>query len=504
MLDKPFIVVEGFDPTNKRGAVHYYLAAYTFFTKARKAGADVLILDFADGGANLIENAAVVQRAIRYISGYKRGSTPIRVAGISMGGVIARYALATDHSLDVSHYLSLDAPHQGAVADSSLLAWIKKIEGMDGTAEIVALLKTKAARQMLEFNPYAGENERDSLLKAVKDAGYPDAKNIGVAFSSGSDRGISGRVNWLAVTKFVLVGDFDFVKFYMTADESISKPGSYLPLSFTSFTDARRRAQPTFIQHSSALDAGNAEWDVELSASSDRFHNEFPNELTELILHWLGYKSFPLRVSLEGDYFLQENERASWSVASVGGGSGFYEYRWAHWISCPSSDGGAGGASGASLTCDAWHDAGAAGASFAVDSLSLEGSQHGISVSATDRYARHLAPAGDTIWVTVYKRRTLDPITDAQEQDSAPLLEDNYPNPFNPSTVIRFSLPEAAMVTLRVYDMSGRLVATLADRHFEAGTHDAAFDGSSLASGMYYYTIRAADRVETRSMLLVK
>ena len=291
----------------------------------------------------------------------------------------------------------------------------------------------------------------------------------------------------------------------MSSDESIGKGGSYLPRSFTNVRGLKRKADPTFVQHSSAMDVGYAEFDVELSANADHFHNEFPEELHEPLLHWLGYKTFPLRASLKGVYLLDEKQWARWSVASVGGGPGLYEYSWAHWISCPPSGGGSSDVSGASLNCDAWHSAGSGNPWYEVDSLSVEGSPHGISVTVTDRYARDLAPARDTIWVKVDKRLSnLDRFADAHERDHDSILEDNYPNPFNPSTMIRFSLPEPGRATLSVYDMSGRLVATLADRYFEAGTHNAAFDGSSLASGTYYYTIRTADRVETRLMLLLK
>ena len=93
-LDKPFLIVEGFDPRNDKNAHWYYEQATPFFLEARRATADILILNFADATTDMFENAAVVQRAVRYISSIKTGSTPIRLGGISMGGVIARYALA--------------------------------------------------------------------------------------------------------------------------------------------------------------------------------------------------------------------------------------------------------------------------------------------------------------------------------------------------------------------------------------------------------------------------
>ncbi|MEK7671647.1 MAG: T9SS type A sorting domain-containing protein, partial [Bacteroidota bacterium] len=80
----------------------------------------------------------------------------------------------------------------------------------------------------------------------------------------------------------------------------------------------------------------------------------------------------------------------------------------------------------------------------------------------------------------------------------------NYPNPFNPSTLIRFSVPIGEKVSLKVFDMTGKEVATLADGILEAGSHSMKFDASRLASGTYFYRLTTARYTETRKMLLVK
>jgi hypothetical protein len=79
-----------------------------------------------------------------------------------------------------------------------------------------------------------------------------------------------------------------------------------------------------------------------------------------------------------------------------------------------------------------------------------------------------------------------------------------FPNPFNPSTTIRFSLPEAVKVVLNVYDVSGRQVAQLVNGLREAGQHSVTFDGSNLSSGVYMYTLKAGQNVITGKMALVK
>lgn len=83
-------------------------------------------------------------------------------------------------------------------------------------------------------------------------------------------------------------------------------------------------------------------------------------------------------------------------------------------------------------------------------------------------------------------------------------LGQNYPNPFNPTTQIPFELKEAAEVTLKVFDMTGREVATLVNGYQSAGSHSVAFDGSSLASGTYLYTLKSGDFQFSRTMVLVK
>jgi hypothetical protein len=83
-------------------------------------------------------------------------------------------------------------------------------------------------------------------------------------------------------------------------------------------------------------------------------------------------------------------------------------------------------------------------------------------------------------------------------------LEQNYPNPFNPVTTISFTLPVASQVNLAVYDVSGRLVTTLANEWRDVGYHNATFEGSGLASGIYIYRFEADNFFATGKMVLMK
>lgn len=87
----------------------------------------------------------------------------------------------------------------------------------------------------------------------------------------------------------------------------------------------------------------------------------------------------------------------------------------------------------------------------------------------------------------------------------ATALDGNYPNPFNPTTRIRYSLEQAGSVRLTVYDLLGREVAVLVDGTRASGRHEATFDAARLGSGMYLYRLMVDGReVATRRMTLLK
>lgn len=83
-------------------------------------------------------------------------------------------------------------------------------------------------------------------------------------------------------------------------------------------------------------------------------------------------------------------------------------------------------------------------------------------------------------------------------------LHQNYPNPFNPATMISFDLPAAAQTRLAVFDLSGRLVTVLVEGRLSAGRHQASFNGSNLASGIYLYKLTAGNFNSTGKMVLLK
>jgi hypothetical protein len=83
-------------------------------------------------------------------------------------------------------------------------------------------------------------------------------------------------------------------------------------------------------------------------------------------------------------------------------------------------------------------------------------------------------------------------------------LYQNYPNPFNPVTVIRYQLPVSGDVTFKIYDVLGNEVTKLVDEYKPTGSYEVAFNGEGLASGVYFYQLKASSFVQTKKMVLIR
>ena len=98
-------------------------------------------------------------------------------------------------------------------------------------------------------------------------------------------------------------------------------------------------------------------------------------------------------------------------------------------------------------------------------------------------------------------------IVSADDNPSLPSrysLGQNFPNPFNPTTSIRFTLPRRTRVSLKVFDILGREVATLTSGEFEAGTYLRQWKADQNSSGLYFYRLQTSDFVQTRQMILLR
>jgi photosystem II stability/assembly factor-like uncharacterized protein len=118
---------------------------------------------------------------------------------------------------------------------------------------------------------------------------------------------------------------------------------------------------------------------------------------------------------------------------------------------------------------------------------------------------------GEGFWSNVisFKTKKIVGVDDNDNKDINFELTQNYPNPFNPSTSIHYAISSTQFVTLKVYDLLGREVATLVNEEKAAGSYEIDFNvgrdsSPALASGIYFYKIQAGDFVETKKMILLK
>ena len=83
-------------------------------------------------------------------------------------------------------------------------------------------------------------------------------------------------------------------------------------------------------------------------------------------------------------------------------------------------------------------------------------------------------------------------------------LSQNYPNPFNPSTSIKYSVPSNEYVSLKIYDVLGKEVATLVNQEMNAGIYEVQFDASQFTSGVYIYRLITEELSISKKMILIK
>ncbi len=120
------------------------------------------------------------------------------------------------------------------------------------------------------------------------------------------------------------------------------------------------------------------------------------------------------------------------------------------------------------------------------------------------------ARTGNRMWAVTYsgsisKNDGLVGVTQLSNQTPLSFnLEQNFPNPFNPSTTICFSIPAAQLVNIKIYDVPGNEVMTVVNGNMQQGTYSVIINMSNIPSGIYFYKLSAGDYFETKKMILVK
>lgn len=375
-LDRPLLVVEGIDAENVDPPAAYYALGISedapLFTRGQAEGADIAILDFGDGGRRIQDNAAVTRRVLLDLPSINtHPHDRVDVAGVSMGGVVARYALAKMEDDGESHrtsvFASIDATQQGAIFDVNFQDFI---EGLDEAAWPAALARP-AGLQLLKDNRFdpkratKAPTEHGALyaeIAALNDgAGYPGRTlNVGVSFGASSPNPVTTG-DWIRVDYVPRTGrDFDLAN-----DQRLAGAGSLLPVDQTDFKgffnpvpfafivyESERYLDPTFIPYDSALDLdGNTSpFDGPLldAGASPSYHDVIPNAVVDPLLQRLGYELPSLSVvSIDGPSELGGGEEGTFRAITAPANA-TYDYTW-EW-KATSLSGGGQQASGGTVT----------------------------------------------------------------------------------------------------------------------------------------------------------
>ena len=543
-LDSPLLVVEGIDADNINVESHYYAIGSQLFGVGRSRGADVLILNLYDGGRDLRLNADVVKRAVQYLNQIKTGSRKLDLAGVSMGGVVARYTLADMEADGAAHnvgrFVSIDAPQQGAVVDGQLLNWMYNPPWYaDGDFDVPANITSTAGKQLLQYNPFDTSSPTQhglfyNELNALNGDGYPHqtVENIGVSFGTSACNSDEGE-QWL---KIEIQGAPD--NFFFIEDGSLeASPGSLLPEDITNLGGSAviflvldvefglvRTANPTFIPYDSALDRvnGQSKFDVELDAVDQAFaHDVVPPKVVEPLLARLGYAEPLFRVSITGPGSVAHNEVATWTAEPSGGTRPYVSYVWSYRYPCPPPDPDPCPTYPFCLSdlsmgpmCDVWTSNGSG--ETLTDAFVGTFGRVELRVAVTDAQGEQSVGSGSV--AVVYPRLSgggKGPDT-AGAEGSASAARGSavpahaalaaFPNPLSAATAstVRFGLPEAAEVRLAVFDALGREVARLADGPAEAGWHAARFEAADLPSGVYVVRLSAGAHTATQRVTVLR
>ena len=368
-LDKPMLMVEGIDAEQKNHPAVYYGLGAAIFGQGQSEGADVVILDFADGGRDMVQNAAVVAEAVRTVRRFSTNrQRGVDVVGVSMGGVVARYALAQmeeptygQQSHAATRFVSLDAPQQGAVVDYHFQAAINELSS---NAPLPLLFWRRASAQLLQrFYWPSGQGFHTAfyqdLLSRNSGHGYPRrTENVGVSFGAlqgNPPRNPDEGDEWLEIRKPLFNPHFYVV-------EDIAQPGSWLPEDATDIwgrtyfkfipvtyeLDRKPGGNPTFIPFVSALDRtsiyGPSRFDgPNIYPATTAYHDRVPpNDVAPRVLHRMGYNApTPTSVQISGPTSLAQGERGWWKATTNLGPEYGFPYYWEYrlvWPGCWGDD----------------------------------------------------------------------------------------------------------------------------------------------------------------------
>ncbi len=376
---------------------------------------------------------------------------------------------------------------------------------------------------------------------------HEQSDTIREAYISGMARGSGFDIRKMELhnTDFVSPINFTTVAFIRVLPDGIGK--SNLAIKDISSSNQGSKSWPYFIwmRDNNTVDVivSRSSEDYDDSSSSfydflyfpipeaDSFYVELPANLKYGFLRltrqggiWDVAPSFQLnlqksllRTSLSGPDCLVDANKGRF-ISRTRGGKPPYSYLWSLFRTCDGP--------GPRETCEVWIDGIGPDSSYIDHGRRSAWDNFKIRVQVTDSSSPQQSMTSNELDVRVISSTegscpvNTNSSVDAQDENvfasDTDLLEvdqdipetyalrQNFPNPFNPSTEIRFDLPEDAMVSLVIYDVLGREVARLVQEELPAGTHRARFNAGNLPSGVYFYRIQAGDFHNTHRMTLLK
>ncbi len=463
-LTEPVLVVEGFDLDNSMNWEELYLLLNRedLLETLRAEGYDAVILNFTESTDYIQRNAFLLVELIQQVQAAVSPDREFPVIGASMGGLVARYALAYLESTGapprVSTFISFDAPQNGANIPLGLQYWLDFFQGESADAAyLLSLLDTPAARQMLLYHhtsPPGATGQSDPLraelqadLAAIGD--YPAGPRR-VAMANGSGAG---------------------------ADQGYTAGAQIILYEYSSFL----------------VDITGNVWAVPDGTGQQIFDGLidliWPLPDTQMSVTVTGthpYDNAPggYRASMAQ---MDSTEAPYGDIVALHDDHGFIPTISALDLA----------------TEDPFYDVAGdpdilARTPFDAVYYPLENQEHVL-----------ITPENKTWFLAEIQPPLSGVQPDLAAAPAAPVLLAGYPNPFNPATTIGFSLPAAGPVRLFVCDVRGRRIRSLVDGTLPAGRHEVVWrgrdeSGRSVAAGIYFYRLEAGAFRDSRRLALVR
>lgn len=462
-VTNPVIVVEGFDIEDNMNWDELYalLNKEQLVEDLRAEGYDAIVLNFTEATDPIQSNAFVVIELIEQVQALIAPEQDIVVAGASMGGLNVRYALAYMETNAINHrvrtYISFDSPHRGANIPLGMQYWLDFFKDNSADAEfLLGRLDTPAARQMLVYHHTtppgtsgAADPLRASLLADFSAVGNYPSESRNAAIANGSGTG---------------------------ANQGFAAGAQIIRWDYSSFL----------------VDVIGNVWAVPDASPTTIFDGKLdiillPAETqTVSVSATLPYDNAPggFRGSMKQ---MDETDAPFGDIVAL-----YDDHCFIPTISALDIN-----------TTDLYYDID--GDPVLVDNTPFDAvyfpseNQEHVDITAENEEWFKYEVRFDSTLVAA----------DRPVPRGTPWLFQNTPNPFNPTTTIRFSIPSDAHVTLSVFSVTGQRVATLVDAMLPAGPGEIVWDGENsagheMSSGVYFYRLRADGWTDTRKMVLLK